>query len=133
MLAGLSKNSKRSFLATFFVCCYDFMYRYFKMFVNCERILFVAALAGCFLKILNKQACLLKKNYVRQNAFHPEMKYLNEKYCPSHAEIPPGRGRTKNVLASYKRNSISCLISSVFPSRLLSRPGSYIHSPLVMF
>ena len=52
----------RPFFKTYFVYCCEFMYRYFNMFVNFGRISFPAAIVGSFLRMLNKQARLLKKN-----------------------------------------------------------------------
>ena len=52
---------KISLLVTFFVCCWAFMYRYFNIFANFGRNVFPATVDGPFLRMLNKQARLLKK------------------------------------------------------------------------
>ena len=60
---------------------------FFNMLRNLGRIFFAVALVGCFLRILNKQGHLLKKNEVSQDVFHPGTKYLYGKYCFSYSRI----------------------------------------------
>ena len=98
MLAELSKNR-------IFICCEIFMCKYCNTFVNFERILFPAALVGCFLRMLNIQARNLKKISIRRDIVHPGMNYLYSKYCLGYAGILPDRDGMKNAPASYKRNN----------------------------
>ena len=126
---------KRSFLVTFFVCYCEFMYRYFDMFLN----------FGCFLRMLDKQARLLRKKKVGRRFFILGWSIYIENIVPA---IPgyrleqvesrlagPARKTSWlhiNVRTNLCRNDCSCLISSIVPSRLLSHPGSHISSPLVL-
>ena len=74
-------------ISNFFYLRCEFIWSYFDMLRNLGRIFFAVALVGCFLRILNKQGHLLKKNEVSQDVFHPGTKYLYGKYCFSYSRI----------------------------------------------
>ena len=55
MLDGFSETTPEEIiLVTFFVCCYEFMYQCFNMFIDFGRFFYPAALVGCFLRMLNE-------------------------------------------------------------------------------
>ena len=68
-------------------------------------MLLPAALVGCYLRMLNKQARHLKQIYLRRDIFYPGMKYLHSKYCLGYTGIPADRDGMKNAPTSYKRTN----------------------------
>ena len=97
---------------------------------------------GCFYKerrITNKNLffsyCTFNE-ILRKGTFHPGMKYLYEKYCPSYggillwtSRIPPSWDRMENISVSHKYNNKftrNCLYSS----DLLCYSILLINSPL---
>ena len=96
-----------------------------------------------FLRQLWLSAYCTFNKILRQGVFHLRINYLYEKYYPVYAGIlpwtsgiPPWGDEMKDVPAWYKPNEKfmrKWLCSSdlaIVPSRLLSRPGFHINSPL---
>ena len=133
MLAAVSKNKTVS------VCCCEFLYRYFNMFVNFGTIFFLASLVGCFLRMLDKQALLLKKKLRKMGRFWSgdEVFIWNilSRLCRNltlnkgDRSCLVGAGwKTSwlyiNIIRNLWRNDCNCMISSFVPSRLLSQGWS---------